>query len=369
MTHPARHREYLQHFRVTALQGDGAEPHAYSHAMHCFADSRCVTSCTVILPASAPVRSIHSSMYATRLPDVATFDSPSQDDLFKANFYLSLMEFRDLTLRRLRAFSARGFFSVADYLRDPLRFQAALEALSFCDYSLAIKAGVHYTLCGGACNALPVALCTVSRPSLLCKRCGMNRRDAVTVGSNLGDHILGSLYSAKCFRPLKPTYVGAGTIAKLGTEKHHQKYFEGLDTLATPGCFGMTELGHGSNVMGIETTVSPGQCPWAPPGCLWSQTCAEPTGCRKHDSAMVCLLQCCSVAYTARRILVPHKAHAPAGGVRRSLAAVHPEHAGRRGQQVLDRRRRPARQDLHRLRTAHGQWQMAGAARVRCAPA
>jgi hypothetical protein len=24
-----------------------------------------------------------------------------------------------------------------------------LQALSFCDYSLAIKAGVHYTLCGG----------------------------------------------------------------------------------------------------------------------------------------------------------------------------------------------------------------------------
>ena len=37
------------------------------------------------------------------------------------------MEFRDLTLARLQAFSGRGFFSVADYIRDPLRFQAALE--------------------------------------------------------------------------------------------------------------------------------------------------------------------------------------------------------------------------------------------------
>ncbi len=89
-----------------------------------------------------------------------------QDDLFKPNFYLSLMEFRELTLRRLQAFSARGFFSVADYLREPLRFQAALEALSFCDYSLAIKAGVHYTLCGGECG-MPIApACNMVHTSL-----------------------------------------------------------------------------------------------------------------------------------------------------------------------------------------------------------
>jgi hypothetical protein len=32
---------------------------------------------------------------------------------------------------------------------DPRRFIALLECLSFCDYSMAIKAGVHFTLCGG----------------------------------------------------------------------------------------------------------------------------------------------------------------------------------------------------------------------------
>lgn len=34
-----------------------------------------------------------------------------------------------------------------------------------------------------------------------------------------------------------------------------------MNTLDLPGCFGMTELGHGSNVMGIETTVS-GDTSW-----------------------------------------------------------------------------------------------------------
>jgi acyl-CoA oxidase len=66
-----------------------------------------------------------------------------QDDLFKANFYLSLMEFRDLTLRRLQAFSARGFFSVADYIRDPLRFQAALEVM-FCPPGVLFKRALPY---------------------------------------------------------------------------------------------------------------------------------------------------------------------------------------------------------------------------------
>jgi acyl-CoA oxidase len=74
---------------------------------------------------------------------------------------------------------------------------AQLESLSFCDYSMAIKAGVHFTLCGG-------------------------------------------------------------TICKLGTAKHHEALLPRLNTLDLPGCFGMTELGHGSNVMGIETKVRQG---------------------------------------------------------------------------------------------------------------
>ena len=42
----------------------------------------------------------------------------------------------------------------------------------------------------------------------------------------------------------------------LGTEKHHQQYLKDIGTLKLPGCFAMTETGHGSNVEGIETTAT-----------------------------------------------------------------------------------------------------------------
>ncbi|MBV8142275.1 MAG: acyl-CoA dehydrogenase family protein [Verrucomicrobia bacterium] len=47
----------------------------------------------------------------------------------------------------------------------------------------------------------------------------------------------------------------AGSIQRLGTEYHHQKYLPDAASGTLMGCFGMTEIGHGSNVQGLETTA------------------------------------------------------------------------------------------------------------------
>ncbi len=46
-----------------------------------------------------------------------------------------------------------------------------------------------------------------------------------------------------------------GAIYNLGTKRHHDKYLAATGRLDLPGCFAMTETGHGSNVRGLETTA------------------------------------------------------------------------------------------------------------------
>lgn len=36
-----------------------------------------------------------------------------------------------------------------------------------------------------------------------------------------------------------------GSVLNLGTKKHRDKYFNGIDSVEYPGCFAMTELHHG----------------------------------------------------------------------------------------------------------------------------
>ena len=46
-----------------------------------------------------------------------------------------------------------------------------------------------------------------------------------------------------------------GSIHRLGTERHHEEYLEKVGSMELPGCFAMTEWGHGSNVRELETTA------------------------------------------------------------------------------------------------------------------
>src|SRR3954447_18007737 len=47
-----------------------------------------------------------------------------------------------------------------------------------------------------------------------------------------------------------------GAVQALGTERHHGRYLEQIITGELPGCFAMTETGHGSDVQHLRTTVT-----------------------------------------------------------------------------------------------------------------
>src|SRR4051812_1207649 len=47
-----------------------------------------------------------------------------------------------------------------------------------------------------------------------------------------------------------------GAVLHLGTERHHERYLRAIARLELPGCFAMTETGHGSNVQALRTTAT-----------------------------------------------------------------------------------------------------------------
>ena len=46
-----------------------------------------------------------------------------------------------------------------------------------------------------------------------------------------------------------------GSVWRLGTDYHHRKYLPAMASVELPGCFAMTEIGHGSNVRDLETVA------------------------------------------------------------------------------------------------------------------
>jgi acyl-CoA oxidase len=47
-----------------------------------------------------------------------------------------------------------------------------------------------------------------------------------------------------------------GVVQQLGTKSHHDRYLADIASLALPGCFAMTETGHGSDVQALGTTAT-----------------------------------------------------------------------------------------------------------------
>jgi acyl-CoA oxidase len=47
-----------------------------------------------------------------------------------------------------------------------------------------------------------------------------------------------------------------GAVLHLGTERHHERYLRDIVSVDLPGCFAMTETGHGSNVQALGTTAT-----------------------------------------------------------------------------------------------------------------
>ncbi|GAM20274.1 hypothetical protein SAMD00019534_034490, partial [Acytostelium subglobosum LB1] len=100
---------------------------------------------------------------------------------------------RERTLIAAKEVINESIVSVTDMIDNPAKFLSWFETVAFCDPSVVLKFAVQYNLWGG-------------------------------------------------------------TILLLGTKKHHDKYLNDITNGKLLGVFGLTELGHGSNVQGLETT-------------------------------------------------------------------------------------------------------------------
>ncbi|GAA1596294.1 acyl-CoA dehydrogenase [Kribbella sancticallisti] len=121
-------------------------------------------------------------------------------ELLDAGLELSRSEYRDKVFDVLQQITAeghtgRGFPKEFGGQGDPGGFIAGFETLAFGDLSLMVKAGVQFGLFAGA-------------------------------------------------------------ILHLGTTRHHDEYLTDAIEGRLPGCFAMTETGHGSNVQALGTTAT-----------------------------------------------------------------------------------------------------------------
>ncbi|CAI8617401.1 unnamed protein product [Vicia faba] len=110
----------------------------------------------------------------------------------------SMEQQREMTMKRIAYLLDLGVFRgwlTGDGPQEELRKLALHEVIGMYDHSLGVKLGVHIFLWGGA-------------------------------------------------------------VKFLGTKRHHDKWLRATENYELKGCFAMSELGHGSNVRGIETITT-----------------------------------------------------------------------------------------------------------------
>ncbi|NVJ21527.1 MULTISPECIES: acyl-CoA dehydrogenase [Myxococcus] len=135
-----------------------------------------------------------------KYPDVrAKVRTWLEDPAFRQQPTLDTAKQREQTFTWLKQLADEGLGHIAfpegdEAGADLGAFIAAFETLALFDMSLVVKAGVHFGLFGAS-------------------------------------------------------------ILFLGTERHHREYLPKVATLELPGCFAMSELGHGSNVRDVETVA------------------------------------------------------------------------------------------------------------------
>lgn len=171
----------------------GIQPNHYNHLF----DVEVVQNTTSDLYNAQEIDEILKGKHAKVIDTFRTFiDNP----IFSWDIHRTKEEFRKIVLKQVAFLGSNGYGALAypkEYggTGDMEAYAAIFENMLFVDGSMAIKFGVQYGLFGGS-------------------------------------------------------------IQKLGTKKHHDKYLSKAGTAELLGCFAMTETGHGSNVRGVKTTAT-----------------------------------------------------------------------------------------------------------------